>query len=58
MWSFLAGLGCAVVLAAGTLWLLEAGTVTVVERSDDLSTLIENVWAEDSGSFPEPVETQ
>ncbi len=44
MASFLTGLACAAVLAAGTLWVLEAGTITMVERSDDLSTVVENIW--------------
>ena len=53
MGSFLTGIGCAALLAAATLWVLEAGTITVVERSDDASTIIGNVWAGDAQDFPE-----
>jgi hypothetical protein len=58
MGSFLAGIGCAALLAAGTLWALEAGTITMVERSNDLSTLVEGIWSGDSQSFPDPEDTQ
>ena len=50
MWSFLTGLGCAAVLAGVTLVVLEAGTITTVERSDDVSTLLGGVWGTQSGA--------
>jgi hypothetical protein len=56
MGSFLAGIGSAVLLAAGTLWVLEAGTITMVERSDGLSTRLEGVWhggGQREGMIPE-----
>ncbi len=58
MASFLAGIGVAVLLAAGTLWALEAGTITMVERSSDFSTNIEDVWAGGAQGFPEAEEAQ
>ena len=58
MGSFLTGLGCAVLLAAGTLLVLEAGTITMVERSDDASTIIENIWAGGAQGFPDAEDTQ
>lgn len=58
MGSFLTGLACAAVLAVGTLWLLEAGTITMVERSDDLSTVVKNIWNGRSGAPAGPVGTQ
>ena len=58
MGSFLAGIGCAVILAAGTLWALEAGTITMVQSSNDLSTLVEGIWSEGSQPFPDPEDTQ
>ena len=54
MWSFLAGLGCAAALAVVTLFVLEAGTVTMVERSDDPSTLVQNIWSESSDPLKGP----
>jgi hypothetical protein len=58
MWGFLTGIGAAAVLSVLTLWVLEAGTITIVERSDDLSTVIESVWSEGSGWFREPEDRQ
>ncbi|MBA3585686.1 MAG: hypothetical protein H0W36_14420 [Gemmatimonadetes bacterium] len=58
MGSFLTGVACAAVLAAGTLWVLEAGTITMVERSDDLSTVIKNIWSERSEPLEEPAVTR
>jgi hypothetical protein len=58
MWSFLTGLGCAVLLAGLTLVALDLGTVTMVERSDDLSTLVQGIWSEGSQPFPDPEDVQ
>ena len=58
MSSFLAGIGCAVILAAGTLWVLEAGTIAMAERSDDLSTLVQGTWSERAEPSPNPEDTQ
>jgi hypothetical protein len=58
MGSFLTGIGCAALLAAGTLWVLEAGTITMVERSNDLSTVIDNIWAGGAQGFPDAEDTQ
>jgi hypothetical protein len=58
MGSFLTGIGCAAVLAGVTLWVLEAGTITMVERSSDVSTNIEHIWAGDSQNFPEGPDTK
>lgn len=48
MWSFLTGLAASVVLAAGTYLVLQAGTVPMVEKSDDYSTLLNGVWEQQS----------
>lgn len=42
MWAFLTGAATATVLAFATLFVLEATTVTSVERVDDLSILVED----------------
>ena len=52
MMSFLTGILCAVVLAAGTYFAMQAGTVTMVDRSNDVSTVIGDVW--EGGWFREP----
>lgn len=44
MGSFATGILCALVLAGGTYWVLEAGTITMVDRSDDGSTLLGGIW--------------
>ena len=40
MWSFLTGLGAAVVLAAGSYLVLEFGAISSIERVDNRSLLI------------------
>lgn len=52
MISFATGILAAVVLAAGTYFAMQAGTVTMVERSASSSTVIEGIWEE--GWFREP----
>lgn len=58
MWSFLTGLGCAAILAGVTLVVLEMGTITMVERSDDLSTRIDGVWSGGAQGFPDAEDIQ
>ena len=56
MASFLTGLACAVVLAAGTYFLMEAGTITMVEKSNTVSTVIDDVWSD--GWFRQPEQSR
>jgi hypothetical protein len=42
--SFATGLVVAALLSGATLWAMTEGTVTMVERSDTVSTLTEGVW--------------
>ena len=56
MASFLTGLACAGLLAAGTYFLMEAGTITMVEQSNTVSTVIDDVWSD--GWFRQPERTQ
>lgn len=44
MWSFLTGILLSAVLSGFTLWAMTAGTVTMVERYDTVSTLTDGVW--------------
>ena len=48
MWSFLTGVVCSIVLAGGTYLAMQAGTITMVEMSDDVSTRLEGVWHQQS----------
>lgn len=57
MKSFAAGFLLSVVLSGFTLWAMMAGTVTMVERSDTVSTLTGGVWHADSpASMEAPVD--
>ncbi|HET7410224.1 MAG TPA: hypothetical protein VFJ13_08470 [Paracoccaceae bacterium] len=53
MTSFATGVLGALILAAGTYFAMQAGTITAVERFDDDSTLIDGIW---ESWFREPVE--
>ena len=44
MISFATGVLCALVLAGCTYWAMQAGTITMVERSESLSTMLDGVW--------------
>ena len=44
MWSFLTGVAVALVVAGGAFYGLQVGTITVVERAHDRSTLTGGVW--------------
>ena len=58
MKSFATGLVLAAVLSGATLWAMTEGTVTMVERSDTVSTLTEGVWhAGSPASMDGPVGT-
>jgi len=52
MISFATGILGALVLAAGTYFAMQAGTVTMVDRSQTSSTVIDDIW--DEGYFREP----
>ena len=52
------GAGCAALLAGVTLVLLEVGTISMVDRSDDLSTMIEKVWSGGAQRSPDAEDTQ
>ena len=57
MKSFAAGVLISAALSGVTLWAMLAGTVTMVERSNTVSTLTEGVWHGDSqASMDAPVE--
>jgi hypothetical protein len=59
MWSFLTGLGSAVILAGVTLWVLEAGTITMPEATDNVSVRLEGIWQEQSpATMSVPLVTQ
>ena len=44
MWSFLTGVAGAMVLAGGTYWVLQVGTITVLDQTDTYSTILEDAW--------------
>ena len=48
MKSFLAGILSSAVLAGGTLWVLEAGTVTMPEATNNVSVRLEGIWEQQS----------
>lgn len=57
MMSFVTGVLVAVVLACGSYFAMQAGTITMPEKWESVSTVIDDVWQE--GWFrdphPEPV---
>lgn len=59
MGSFATGILCALVLAGGTYWVLEAGTITMVDRSDEGSTVLGEIWEPTNpGSMSVPLATE
>lgn len=54
MSSFATGIVVALLLAGGTFYALQAGTITVVERTHDRATLTASVWGtpEPGGMLP------